>query len=212
MKGVELGLGVVVVVGRWVDEYSQAASGDIVVNPLPLAPPYCLCAFWALLAPPVAAMAPAALLICLALAARALASSIWLMPDYYTVSQDGLAAAHLGRAAICCRGWRAGAKGRRGVSQEETRLSYCKSVEKPPDWRNKGRHQAGPLHALELHHTALSKLYLSSIAVCVCVCRLLGMFTLPNWIRLLKVCKLVPLSPSHCRNPTASLRPPSFYN
>lgn len=89
MRGVELGLGVVVVVGRWVDEYSQAASGDIVVTSSPLLSPYCLCAFWALLAPPVAAMAPAALLICLALAARALASSIWLMPDYYTVSQDG---------------------------------------------------------------------------------------------------------------------------
>lgn len=39
VRGVELGLGVVVVVGRWVDEYSQAASGDIVVNLLPLAVP-----------------------------------------------------------------------------------------------------------------------------------------------------------------------------
>lgn len=39
VRGVELGLGVVLVVGRWVDEYSQAASGDIVVNLLSLAVP-----------------------------------------------------------------------------------------------------------------------------------------------------------------------------
>lgn len=51
---------------RWggvFDEYSQAASGETVVNHLFSS---CLCAFWALLALPVAAMAPAVLLICLA--------------------------------------------------------------------------------------------------------------------------------------------------
>lgn len=39
---------------------------------------------------------PAALHICLA--ESAVASSIWLMPDYYIISQDKLAAPHLGSA------------------------------------------------------------------------------------------------------------------
>lgn len=56
----------VVVVGGG-DEYSETVSGEIAVNCLF----FSLCAFWALSGQPVATMAPAAPLICLALGVKA---------------------------------------------------------------------------------------------------------------------------------------------
>lgn len=57
-----------VVWGVRVDEYSETVSGEIAVNCLFF---FSLCAFWALSGLPVATMAPAAPLICLALGVKA---------------------------------------------------------------------------------------------------------------------------------------------
>lgn len=67
---------------------------------------FSLCAFWALSALPLATRAPAALLICLALGM--VASSIWLMPGYYIISQGKATSSPLRLCSICSAvsGWR----------------------------------------------------------------------------------------------------------
>lgn len=89
-------------------------------------------------------MAPAALLICLALAAHALASSIWLMPDNYTVSQDGASGGPHRLSSHLLEGNSGGVRGGKGL-EREAEVSVKKKPNgptvgqwgKPPDWRNK---------------------------------------------------------------------------
>lgn len=105
------------------DEYSQAASGGIVLNYLFFLP-LCLLGF---VCSATCHDGPAALLICLA--PRAVASSTWLMPGYYIISQGKASSSPLRLRSICLvvSAWRNGGTqsclSRRLTSSGEQRYS-----------------------------------------------------------------------------------------
>lgn len=125
-----------------------------------------------------------------------------------------LAAAHLGLAPSAVRGEKEPKDAALSVKQSwrppvGIGRPFIKSMRPPPEWRNGGAkrlhcHIHSDRKIWTLSHNTKQTVSLIYSNVIKYVCRPLWMFTLPNWIRVIKVCKLVSL----CWNPAASLLPP----